>query len=238
MSEFNQQWAKWRFDARREIKAGEEWWLEQDKSMRQEMKRWNEEASNAGSKAAVENMYQYLEARVSGYEKKIRGNLPAGGNFDIDTDAILKKALSSIPEMSIGVLNNSMSAVDTTAGLSNMLNLNLNGTLFVHNEREMAAYEQAYSVMQNMRVLDILNAILDGFNEQLKGANENLYEAVDTGIARSMPYNENACKAIHSLSGGIVRKIGKLVDKSLALGVSMKKDIITEEEVMAASREL
>jgi len=30
----------------------------------------------------------------------------------------------------------------------------------------------------------------------------------------------------------------QLVDKSLALGVSMKKDIITEEEVMAASREL
>ncbi len=51
-------------------------------------------------------------------------------------------------------------------------------------------------------------------------------------------FNENACKTIHSLSGGIVRKIGKLVDKSLALGVSLKKDIITEEEVMAASKEL
>jgi len=43
---------------------------------------------------------------------------------------------------------------------------------------------------------------------------------------------------IHSLSEGIVRKIGKLVDKSLALSVSLKKDIITEEEVMAASKEL
>ncbi len=50
--------------------------------------------------------------------------------------------------------------------------------------------------------------------------------------------NNNACKAVHSLSGGIVRKVGKLVDKSLALGVSLKKDIITEEEVMAASKEL
>ena len=38
--------------------------------------------------------------------------------------------------------------------------------------------------------------------------------------------------------GGILRKVGKLVDKSLALGVSLKKDIITEEEVMAASKEL
>jgi type II secretory pathway predicted ATPase ExeA len=51
-------------------------------------------------------------------------------------------------------------------------------------------------------------------------------------------FNENACKTIHSLSGGIVRNISKLVDKSLALGVSLKKDIITEEEVMAASKEL
>src|SRR5690606_13902685 len=127
-----------------------------------------------GSKAAVEKMYQDLEARVSGYEKKMRSNIPSGGNFNIDTDAILKNALNSIPEMSIGVLNNSMSAVDTTAGLSNMLNLGLNGSLFAHNEKEMAAYEQAYSVMQNMRVLDILNAILDGFNEQLGEVNKSL----------------------------------------------------------------
>ena len=188
MSDFSQQWAKWRFDARKEIEAGEEWWLEQDKAMREEMGKWNEEASKAGSKAAVERMYQDLEARVSGYEKNIRSSIPSGGNFNIDTDAILKNALSNMPEMSLGVLNNSMSAVDTTAGLSNMLNLNLNGTLFVHNEKEMAAYEQAYSVMQNMRVLDILNAILDGFNEQLLYANESLYEAVETGMARAMPY--------------------------------------------------
>jgi len=178
MSEFNQQWAKWRFETRKEIEKGETWWLEQDRGMREEMGRWSEEASKSGSKAAVEKMYQELEGRVSGYEKKMRGNIPGSGNFNIDTDAILKNALSSIPEMSIGVMNNSMSAVDTTAGLSNMLNLGLNGSLFIHNEKEMAAYEQAYSVMQNMRVLDILNAILDGFSEQLKGANESLYEAV------------------------------------------------------------
>jgi len=188
MSEFNQQWAKWRFETRKEIEAGESWWLEQDRGMREEMGKWSEEASGAGSKAAVEKMYADLEGRVSGYEKKMRGNIPGSGNFNIDTDAILKKALSSIPEMSIGVLNNSMSAVDTTAGLSNMLNLGLNGSLFIYNEKEMAAYEQAYSVMQNMRVLDILNAILEGFGEQLKGANESLYEVVDTGIARTMPY--------------------------------------------------
>lgn len=51
-------------------------------------------------------------------------------------------------------------------------------------------------------------------------------------------FNENACKTIHNLSGGVVRKIGKLAEKSLSLGVSLKKHIITEEEVMIASKEL
>jgi type II secretory pathway predicted ATPase ExeA len=59
-----------------------------------------------------------------------------------------------------------------------------------------------------------------------------------TANASKQIFNENACKAIHNLSGGIVRKIGKLVDKSLALGFSLKKDIITEEEVISASKEL
>jgi general secretion pathway protein A len=57
------------------------------------------------------------------------------------------------------------------------------------------------------------------------------------GVSKQI-FNENACKTIHSLSGGIVRKIGKLVDKSLSLGVSLKKDIITEDEVVVASKEL
>jgi len=59
-----------------------------------------------------------------------------------------------------------------------------------------------------------------------------------TAGAAKQIFNENACKVMHSLSGGIVRKIGKLVDKSISLGVSLKKDIITEEEVLAASKEL
>ncbi len=51
-------------------------------------------------------------------------------------------------------------------------------------------------------------------------------------------FTENACKTIHNLSGGVVRKIGKLAEKSLSLGVSMKKHILTEEEVMIAAKEL
>ncbi len=63
------------------------------------------------------------------------------------------------------------------------------------------------------------------------------HQMMSAGAVKNI-FSENACKTIHSLSEGIVRKIGKLVDKSLALGVSLKKDIITEEEVMAASKEL
>ncbi len=49
---------------------------------------------------------------------------------------------------------------------------------------------------------------------------------------------DNACKAIHNLTGGIVRKIGQLVIKTLSVGVSCKKHILTEEEVLAASKEM
>jgi general secretion pathway protein A len=50
-------------------------------------------------------------------------------------------------------------------------------------------------------------------------------------------FSDNACKAIHNISGGIIRKIGMLVIKTMALGVSCKKNILTEEEVIAASKE-
>ena len=50
--------------------------------------------------------------------------------------------------------------------------------------------------------------------------------------------NENACKAVHNISGGIIRKIGQLVIKTLSLGVSIKKHILTEEEVLLASKEM
>lgn len=49
---------------------------------------------------------------------------------------------------------------------------------------------------------------------------------------------DNACKAIHNLSGGVVRKIGQLVIKTLSLGVSLKKHTLTEEEVITASKEM
>lgn len=51
-------------------------------------------------------------------------------------------------------------------------------------------------------------------------------------------FTENACKTIHNLSGGVIRKIGQLTVKTLSLGVSLKKSLLTEEEVVIASKEL
>ncbi len=50
--------------------------------------------------------------------------------------------------------------------------------------------------------------------------------------------DDNALKAVYNLTGGIIRKTNHLVVKSLCLGAVNKKHIITEEEVLAASKEL
>ena len=51
-------------------------------------------------------------------------------------------------------------------------------------------------------------------------------------------FNDNACKAVHNLTGGIFRKNGQLVIKKLSLGGSLKKHVLTEEEVLLASKEM
>jgi len=50
--------------------------------------------------------------------------------------------------------------------------------------------------------------------------------------------NDNAYKTVYNLTDGNIRKIGKLVIKVLTLGTIQKKQIITEEEVLSASKEL
>ena len=50
--------------------------------------------------------------------------------------------------------------------------------------------------------------------------------------------NDNACKTVYNLTNGIIRKIGQLVLKTLTLGAVSKKHTLTEEDVLAASKEL
>jgi type II secretory pathway predicted ATPase ExeA len=58
-----------------------------------------------------------------------------------------------------------------------------------------------------------------------------------TGSSETI-FNEKALVAIFNLSGGVIRKIGKLTVKTLTLGALTKKQKLTEEEVLLASKEL
>lgn len=51
-------------------------------------------------------------------------------------------------------------------------------------------------------------------------------------------FTQQAFTAVYNLSGGVIRTIGKLLIKTLTLGASLKKQTITEEEVLLASKEM
>lgn len=51
-------------------------------------------------------------------------------------------------------------------------------------------------------------------------------------------FSKNAYKTIYAITGGIIRKIGKLAVKSLTYGATLKKQVLTEEDVLAVSNEL
>jgi hypothetical protein len=88
------------------------------------------------------------------------------------------------PLDSIGILLQTMLNIDTTAGFTNILNMGLSGSLKQHNEKQMEEYINAMGVMQNLQVLDILNGIIDNFNEQLEKQNGKIYDAL-SGFATS-----------------------------------------------------
>lgn len=98
------------------------------------------------------------------------------------------------------------------------------------NDRLSRSYLESFNQRINMKFH--MNALKPSeVSEYIEGQMKN------AGASKEI-FNDNACKAIHNLSGGVVRKIGKLADKTLSLGVSLKKHILTEEEVMTASKEL
>jgi len=103
---------------------------------------------------------------------------------------MLKDAMSKITVDSIGVLTDSYKSADTTAGITEVMNFGLSTALFDNNAKQMEEYNSALSVMKNLKVIDILNGIIDGFNTQLKEANKNVYDAVESNLAWSDPYSE------------------------------------------------
>ncbi len=196
LSEFKTRWNNWRTDARKMIADGEEWWKKAGETLTQDINAWINETTKASSKEAAGRIYNDLETRINRYETDIKNRMPGSINFDLDIDGILADAMNNSPVDSIGVLKNSMNSVDTTAGFTDMLNLGLSGTLTQKNEAQMKEYTDAMSVMSNLRVIDILNGIIEGFNTQLNDANKNVYDGVDRYIRRnetfiSAPFNRN-----------------------------------------------
>lgn len=95
----------------------------------------------------------------------------------------------------------------------------------------------------------ISRTILDSFNQRIGMkfhfnplSQEETFEYISyhfkiSGAAASI-FSEQALKSIYNLSGGVIRKIGKLAIKTLTLGALTKKQQLNEDDVLLASKEL
>ena len=175
-------WWTWRIEARDAIAGGEEAWEEEHARFTGEMNRWRLETSQETAEAAGRMTAEETAKRIHEYMWDMGKRLPCGMSFAVDTETLISDALKNAPPATIGVLAKSMNTVNMTAGFSSLLNLNLSGALAKSYGEQMKEYTKQMSVMQNLRVSDILLGIIDNFNEQLAAANRDVYEGVDTGI--------------------------------------------------------
>jgi len=90
---------------------------------------------------------------------------------------------------------------------------------------------------------------LDSFNQRiamkfhfnpltLAETREYIIHHLKTAGAAETIFTEKALVSLFNLSGGIIRKIGALAVKTLTLGALMKKQKLSEEDVLLASKEL
>lgn len=90
---------------------------------------------------------------------------------------------------------------------------------------------------------------LDSFNQRismkfhfnplsLAETKEYIIHHLKTAGAAENIFTEKAFLSLFNLSGGIIRKIGRLAVKTLTLGALTKKQYLTEEDVLLASKEL
>lgn len=92
-------------------------------------------------------------------------------------------------------------------------------------------------------------AFLDSFNQRinmkfhiaplsLKETEDYIKHHLKIAGSQTSILDDNASKAVYNLSNGVNRIIGKLVKNTLTLGSKLRKEILTEEEVLAASKEM
>ncbi|NLV67878.1 MAG: hypothetical protein GXY14_09410, partial [Spirochaetes bacterium] len=189
-NEYIQKWRKWRIEAARQIEAGKEWWTDRDLEMKQEMKRWGDDSAKAANAEAAQKIYEDLQTTVDTYERQIRNSMPGMEGITVDTDSILNKTMKNIPVDSLGVLNNTMFNMDRVAGMAGIFAFGNNASPADRNKEWQQEYEQAFGVMRNLRVLDVLNGIIDNFNSQLAMANLGVYRSVECDLRYSDTFGQ------------------------------------------------
>lgn len=189
-NEYLQKWRKWRIEAQKQIEAGKEWWTDRDIEMKQEMKSWGDDAGRAANKAAARKLYDDLQDTIDAYEKRIRESMPGVDGITIDTDSILNDTLKNIPAGIPGVLNYTMFSTDRVAGMAQIFCFGSSAALTARNREWQQQYEEAFGVMRNLQVLDVLNGIIGNFNKQLAEANKNVYRSVEYDLRYSDTFGE------------------------------------------------
>ena len=189
-NEYLKKWRKWRIEAQKEIEAGTGWWTDRDLEMKQDMKTWGDDACKAANKEAAQKIYEDMQTTINGYEKQIRKNMPGVDRITVDTDSILSDTLKDMPIGTLGVLQSTMFNTDRVAGMAEIFGFGNNAAIVAKNKEWQAEYEEAFGVMRNLQVLDVLNGIIEGFNKQLVQANKNVYRSVENDLRYSDTFGE------------------------------------------------
>jgi general secretion pathway protein A len=113
------------------------------------------------------------------------------------------------------------------------------------------SYDPALFILVAQSHLDdrISRTVLDSFNQRIgmkfhfnplsqEETIEYISHHLKAAGAATDVFTKQALQSIFNLSGGVIRKIGKLAIKTLTLGALTKKQHLSEEDVLLASKEL
>ena len=176
-------WAKWRIETRAQIDKGKEDFEKAQATLTATQNRWKAETAVDSADAAAEMLGRDLEGTIRASVESINAGLPKSLAISFDAESLYRDAMKNAPKADLGALAKSMMAANTTAGLTNMLNLGLSGNLSQSFEKQMQAFENGMSVMKNLRMSEVIYNMMDGFDAQLAEANQQNYDTVLTGLA-------------------------------------------------------
>jgi len=185
LNSFANRWQKWKSEMQQRIEEGGKEWSAVIKDFNTRMVNWQKQVSVSASDESSEKIIVEITEKVDNYLKQLNRSLPEGVKLDIDVGSIIGTSLSSQPA-GIGILTDSMKWVDTTAGLSDILNL---GATYGNTDRyreKMADFQNNLEKMQIVKMTEgvyvTFQEILANFEKQLAEANKNVYNQVKTDL--------------------------------------------------------